>query len=89
MFASNPSRARKIPHTIAPILVNSAKVPVRYALRRQGRISRMEVGDGVSQGERKLHLFRITNPSAGEECRIEFPYDPSKVRKPRDLWKKL
>lgn len=50
-----------------------------------GKETCMETGE---DGREVLKIMYAAYQSAGEGCKIEFPYDPPKVSKPIDLWKK-
>jgi myo-inositol 2-dehydrogenase/D-chiro-inositol 1-dehydrogenase len=51
----------------------------------QGKETLMETGE---DGRDVLKIIYAAYQSAGEGCKIEFPYDPPTVEKPIDLWKK-
>lgn len=50
-----------------------------------GKVACMETGE---DGREVLKIMYAAYQSAGEGRKIEFPYDPPKVKKPIDLWKK-
>jgi myo-inositol 2-dehydrogenase/D-chiro-inositol 1-dehydrogenase len=50
-----------------------------------GKVTCMETGE---DGREVLKIMYAAYQSAGEGRKIEFPYDPPKVAKPIDLWKK-
>jgi predicted dehydrogenase len=51
-----------------------------------GKEAPMETGE---DGREVLKIMYAAYQSAGEGRKIEFPYDPPKVKKPIDLWKKI
>ena len=50
-----------------------------------GRETPLETGE---DGREVLKIMYAAYQSAGEGRKIEFPYDPPKVSKPIDLWKR-
>jgi predicted dehydrogenase len=51
-----------------------------------GKETCMETGE---DGREVLKIMYAAYQSAGEGRKIEFPYNPPKVSKPIDLWKKV